>query len=79
MEPSRTFVVSSRGGKLLRRPPNQQSRGRNPRLKKRRRTQTPKEQPDDRDEDAYTDDEAHVSKCRDLDDGSYKEGSSECA
>ena len=46
---------------------------RNPRLKKRRRTQTPEEQLDHRDED-----EEHVSKRRDLDDASYKESSSEC-
>lgn len=51
---------------------------RNPRLKKRRRTQTPEEQLDDRDEDAYAEDEEHVSKRRDLDDASYKESSSEC-
>ncbi|RMZ82805.1 hypothetical protein DV736_g6632, partial [Chaetothyriales sp. CBS 134916] len=51
---------------------------RNPRLKKRRRTQTPEEQLDDRDEDAYAEDEAHVSKRRDLDDTSYKESSPEC-
>jgi hypothetical protein len=51
---------------------------RNPRLKKRRRTQTPEEQLDDRDEDAYAEHEGHVSKRRDLDDASYKESSSEC-
>ena len=51
---------------------------RNPPLKKRRRTQTPEEQLDDRDEDAYAEDEEHVSKRRDLDDGSYEGSSSEC-
>jgi hypothetical protein len=51
---------------------------RNPRLKKRRRTQTSEEQLDDRDEDAYAEDEEHVSKRRDLDDASYKESPSEC-
>ena len=51
---------------------------RNPRLKKRRRTQTPKEQLDDCDEDAYAEDEEHASKRRDLDDASYKESSPEC-
>ena len=51
---------------------------RNPPLKKRRRTQTPEEQLDDRDEDAYVEDEEHVSKRRDLGDASYKESSSEC-
>ncbi|KAL2047869.1 hypothetical protein ABVK25_011278 [Lepraria finkii] len=45
---------------------------------KRRRTQTPEEQLDDRDEDAYAEDDGHVSKRRDLDDSSYKESSSEC-
>ena len=44
----------------------------NPRLKKRRRTQTPEEQLDDRDED-----EEHVSNRWDLDDASYRERSSE--
>jgi hypothetical protein len=52
---------------------------RNLRLKKRRRTRTPEEQLDDHDEDAYVEDEEHVSKRRDLDDASYKEGSSECS
>lgn len=51
---------------------------RNPRLKKRRRTQTPEEQLDDHDEGAYAEDEEHVSKRQDLDDASYKESSSEC-
>lgn len=46
-----------------------------PRLKKRRRTQTPEEQLDDRDEDAYAEDEEHISKRRDLDDASYKKSS----
>jgi len=50
---------------------------RNPRLKKRRRTQTPEEQLDDRDEDAYAEAEEHVSKRRDLDDSSYNESSTE--
>ena len=52
--------------------------GRTPRLKKRRRTQTPEEQLDDRDEDAYAQDEEHAYKRRDLDDASYKRSSSEC-
>lgn len=51
---------------------------RNPRLKKRCQTQTPEEQLDNRDEDAYAKDEEHVSKRQDLDDASYQESSSEC-
>jgi hypothetical protein len=50
---------------------------RNPRLKKRRRTRTPEEQLDDRDENAFAKDEEHVSKRRDLDDASYKASSSD--
>jgi hypothetical protein len=50
---------------------------RNPRLKKRRRTRTPEEQLDDRDENAFAEDEEHVSKRRDLDDASYKASSSD--
>ncbi|EXJ91938.1 hypothetical protein A1O3_00488 [Capronia epimyces CBS 606.96] len=48
---------------------------RTPRLKKRRRTPTPEEQIDDRDEHAFTEDEEHVTKRQYLDDASY-EGSS---
>jgi hypothetical protein len=51
---------------------------RNPRLKKRRRTQTPEEQLDGRDEDAYAEYKEHVSKRQDLDDAAHKESSSEC-
>ena len=47
------------------------------RLKKRRRTQTPEEQLDDRDEDAYAKAEEHVSKRRDMEDESFKGSSSE--
>lgn len=50
---------------------------RNPRLKKRGRTRTPEEQLDDRDENAFAEDEEHVSKRRDLDDASYKASSSD--
>jgi ABC-type phosphate transport system auxiliary subunit len=51
---------------------------RNLRLKKRRRTQTLEEQLDDRNEDAYTEHEGHISKHRDLDNASYKESSLKC-
>lgn len=47
------------------------------RLKKRHRTRTPEEQFDDRDEDAYTEYEEHISKRQDLDNASYKGSSSE--
>jgi hypothetical protein len=50
---------------------------RNPRLKKRRRTQTPEEQLDDHDEGAYAEDEEHVFQRWDFDDASYKRSSSE--
>ncbi|OAP59927.1 hypothetical protein AYL99_04929 [Fonsecaea erecta] len=46
-------------------------------LKKRRRTQTPEEQLDDRDEDAYAKAEERVSKRRDMEDESFKGSSSE--
>ncbi|KAK5250320.1 hypothetical protein LTS06_004898 [Exophiala xenobiotica] len=49
----------------------------NLRLKKRRRTQTPEEQLDDGDEDAYAQAEEHVSKRRDMEDESFKGSSSE--
>jgi hypothetical protein len=52
---------------------------RNLQLKKRRRTQTPEEQLDDHDEDAFARREAHASKRRELEDSSYRESSSECA
>jgi hypothetical protein len=52
---------------------------RNSQLRKRRRTPTPEEQLNDRDEDAFARDEAHAIKRRELDDSSYKESSSECA
>ena len=48
---------------------------RNPQLRKRRRTQTPEEELDVRDEEFYVRDEEHVSKRQDVDDASY-EGSS---
>jgi hypothetical protein len=44
---------------------------------KKRRTQTPEHQLDDRDEHAYAEDEEHVSKRRDVDDESYRGSSSE--
>ena len=50
----------------------------NLRLKKRRQTRTPEEQLDDRNEDAYAEDEERASKRRDLSDASYKESFSEC-
>jgi len=50
----------------------------NPRPKKRRRTETPEEQLDDRDEAAFVKDEERVSKRQELDDSSYKESSSDC-
>jgi len=49
----------------------------NLRLRKRRRTQTPKEQLDDGDEDACAKAEEHVSKRQDIGDDSFKESSSE--
>ena len=51
-------------------------KNRNPLLKKRRRTQTPEEQLEKRDEDAYAEDEEHVSKRQNLDDTSYRRSSS---
>lgn len=48
------------------------------RLKKRRRTQTPEEQLDDRAEAALVEGEERVSKRQELDDASSEESSSEC-
>ena len=52
---------------------------RNPKLKKRRRTQTPEEQLNDRDEDAFAKSEERTAKRQDVDDSSYQENSSVCA
>ena len=49
----------------------------NPLIRKRRRTQTPEEQLDDRDEAAFAKDEGRVSMRQELDDASYKESSSD--
>ena len=49
----------------------------NPRLKKRRRELTPEDHLNARDEDAYAEDEEHVSKRQDVDDESSRGSSSE--
>jgi hypothetical protein len=50
---------------------------RNPKLKKRRRTQTPEEQLDHVNERVFVEGEERAAKRRDLDDSSYHRSSSE--